>query len=42
MSRIEEETVTSLPLRILGIILEILRIEDIDEVCTTHGSARMT
>ena len=42
MSRIEEETVTSSPIRVLRIILEELGIEDVDEVSATHRSARMS
>ena len=41
VSRIEEETVTGLPVRVFRIVPEILGIEDIDEVRSAHRSARM-
>ena len=42
VTRIQEETVTSLPTRVLRIVLEKLAKEDVDEVCATHRSARVT
>ena len=41
MSRVEEETVASLPERILRIIHEVLRIEHVHKVSTAHSTARM-
>ena len=42
MTRIEEETVATNPRRVLWIILQILRIEHVDEVGTTHSTTWVT
>ena len=42
MAGIEEETVTSFPIRILGIVNEELAVEGVDEVSTTHSATGVT
>ena len=42
MAGIEEETVATYPLGILGVILQVLAIEHVDKVCTTHGTTGVT
>ena len=42
MSGIQEKAVASLPSGILRIVFQKLGVEDIDKVCTTHRSARVT
>ena len=38
---VEEETVASFPEWPVGVVGEVLAIKDIDEICSTHGSAWM-
>ena len=42
VTRIQEETVSCFPTRILRIVLQKLTEEHVDEVSTTHSSARVT
>ena len=39
---IEEETVATLPCGILGVVNEEFTVQGVDEVSTTHGTARVT
>ena len=40
--RVEEETVAERIIEFVGVIVQELRIEDVDEVGASHGSARMS
>ena len=42
MAGIEEEAVSSHPCRVLGIKLQVLAVEHINEVRTTHGTSRVS
>ena len=42
MTRVEEEAVARLPAGVLGVILQKLAEEHVDEVCATHSTARVT
>ena len=42
MTRIQEETVTSFPIRIHRVILKIFRVKHIDEISSTHGATRVS
>ena len=42
MAWVEEEAVATYPLWVLGVVLQVLAIEYVDEVCTTHGAARVS
>ena len=42
MTGVEEETVATYPSGILGVVLQILAIEHVNEVGTTHGTSGVT
>ena len=42
MAWVEEETVAAHPLWVLRVVLQVLAIEHVDKVCTTHGATRVT